>query len=187
MSLADYKKHMSALANAAVNAVKAYITKNKISPGSALPQVREFQHYDSLRRNGGFTGTPLSVDGLWGPNSRTAAAWYLGKQVTTMPAVKPALAKTGLTWTQPIKAAVVAAVAGKPAAPKPAPKPAATAPTGPVTGYQQVGTEVNNPGLPPLGSDKKPVITVTPAGTHAVPVKPAPAKPKPKPKPKPAP
>jgi Transglutaminase-like superfamily len=154
MTAADYKRNGATFATLAANAVAAFIAKNKIPPGSALPAVLEFQKYDSLRANAGFTGVALKPDGVWGPNSRAAAAWYRGQLVTAQPAVKPALASTKLTWTPPVAAAVVKAAAA-PAVKPAAPKPAAAVAAAP-TQQPRISIDVTGPQVRPATPAPKP-------------------------------
>lgn len=181
MNAPDFKLHGATFAQLAVDAVAKFIRSrsDKRPPGKVLPEVAEFQRYDAARGAAGFGGTPLSTEGLWGNNSRAAAAWYLGTTPDRLPPTLPAL-NIAMTWQPPTQA--VTAVAPTPA-PRPAPvlvaapaiaprattatpvaklatpkaapklkaasKPTAALPT--PAGYVQVGTEPNNPGLPPVG------------------------------------
>lgn len=151
----------STQATAAVNAVKAFMrSSGNKAPQVALSAVRTFQAADGL----------LKADGLWGPNARVAAAYYLGANVASLPPVAAPYAKTKVTWIPPgARAQAKAAGAPIPAkAIQPTPAVAAAPPAPAGADYVQVGTEKNNPGLPPIGAT--PV-----ASSSALPSKPTPA------------
>jgi hypothetical protein len=110
----------AAQASTAVKSVTAFIQKKGEPPKMRLGEVLAFQKADGK----------LSADGIWGNNARAAAAWYLGKQVSSMPTVAKPFAKGKVTWkapakTPPVIAAKAAAktVAKPKALPKPVPKP----------------------------------------------------------------
>lgn len=134
-------------AKAAVSAVQAFMKSSKNQPPQVrLPAILAFQKADGL----------LSPDSLWGPNVRTAAAYYLGVAVSSLPPVAAPYAKNRVTWVPPGARAQAPSSSSSSAAAPPAPTPAPSAATTPA-GYAQVGTEKQNPGLPPVG------ITPTPA------------------------
>jgi hypothetical protein len=150
----------SAQATAAVNAVKAFMkSSGNKAPQVALPAVRTFQAADGL----------LTADGLWGPNARAAAAYYLGANVASLPPVAAPYARTKVTWIPP-GARAPAKAAGAPI-PSSAIKLPPPAPAG--ADYVQVGTEKNNPGLPPIGAT--PVAAAAPSKPIVVPSAPTPA------------
>lgn len=193
----------SALAQAAVDAVRAYIASKKTPPTGKVLAVLTFQQGDAL----------LTDDGLWGPNAQLAAAYYLGVSTSTLPAFAKPFATVPITWHAPGTAAPTPVKpapkpAAKPAATKAAPKPVSqplvqttvtkpdgtkvvtvSAPGGapiklvpgaPLPGYTEVGHESDNPGLPPV-----PATPATTSAAAASKKKPAPAKPVTKAKPKP--
>ncbi|HKU43592.1 MAG TPA: transglutaminase-like domain-containing protein, partial [Polyangiales bacterium] len=88
--VASFNRAQAARAQLAVNAVKAFIASraDRRPPGKALPQVLAFQQADGQRPGG---GVPLKADGLWGNNTRAAAAYYLGTSAASLPANLPAL------------------------------------------------------------------------------------------------
>lgn len=176
----------SSSAGAAVAAVRAYVAQHKAAPTVAVAAVRQFQAEDGV----------LTVDGKWGPNSRKAAAWYLGAAEATLPAVATAFAKTKITWhppvmmQQPAPAAPVHAAAAPVAvraARKPAPAPVshlpppappgtpAVVPPVALPGYTEVGHESSNPGLAPVPAAAAPAAAALPPVVHAVPVATTPA------------
>lgn len=137
----------SAQAKAAVTAVQTFMKSSKQAPQVALPAMRAFQQADGL----------LSADGLWGPNARVAAAYYLGVAVTSLPPVAAPYAKYKVTWIPPgARAQAKAAGVPMPSAAVPAAAATAPVPTAATTpaGFTQVGTEKQNPGLPPVGIDQ---------------------------------
>lgn len=79
------------------------------APNWKLQEVKDFQLSDGK----------LSADGLYGNNARTAAAWYLGVDVNSLPKVNPTFARGTVTWTPPAAPAVVTPVKGKVLASKP--------------------------------------------------------------------
>ena len=84
----------TAAASDAIAAVNAFIKKKGEPPQIALAAVRTFQALDAKDGRKG----ALSIDGLWGPNSQTAAKWYTGQAVP--PVAKPYL-KYAITWVPP--------------------------------------------------------------------------------------
>jgi hypothetical protein len=171
---------MATLAQAAVNAVNAFVAKNGQPPQVSLPAVLAFQKADAQ----------LTDDGKWGPNSQVAAAYYLNTTTAALPPFAKSFASTRVTWRAPGATAPLpskpapkpaTAPASKPVTTKAAPKPVAkptqqivqhtvTKPDGskvvnvtdagggpiklvpgaPLPGYTEVGQEPNNPGLPPV-------------------------------------
>ena len=110
-------------AAAAVDAVAAFIKGNKQPPQVPLGAVRAFQKADGK----------LSADGLWGPNARVAAAYYLAQPVDDLPPVAKPYQRYKITWEPPVTPAAAPPVPGAPmlpaAAPTPAPAPSGYAPT----------------------------------------------------------
>lgn len=156
----------AAYAQGAVNAVRKFIASraDKRPPGKALPEVQAFQLADAARSGG---GVKLKADGLWGNNTRAAAAYYLQTSVTSLPANLPAL-NTALTWTPPTApAAAPAPVLAPPSVPAAVRPPAAVAAPAASSsappGYVQVGTESQNPGLPPIGAPSSSSSSAGPA------------------------
>ena len=97
-------------AAAAVKSVADFIKKNKgASPQVPLAAVKAFQQSDGK----------LTADGLWGPNARAAASWYLNQPISALPPPAKPYAKGKVTWKAPAAKPPVVAAA-KPAA-KPAP------------------------------------------------------------------
>jgi ribosomal protein L31E len=107
-------------AAAAVTAVAAFIKRQGKPPQIAIPAVLAMQKE--------IPG--LKADGLWGNNSRKAAAWALSKAESAMPAVTPGWARNPATW-QPPTAATAAAVPPPAPAPAPVPTVQASAPVAP--------------------------------------------------------
>lgn len=113
----------AAQAASAIAAVAAFSKANKGQPPQVkLAAVAAFQKADGK----------LAADGVWGPNARVAAAWYLNQPPGKLPAVAAPYAKGKITWQPPAAkppAAVKAAQASAPAAAAPkrvakaAPKP----------------------------------------------------------------
>lgn len=89
----------------AVNAVNSFAKSAGQPPQIAIAAVKNFQLADGS----------LKADGLWGNNSRAAAAYYLGVAVSSLPAVAKPWAGSAVTWRAPV------------AAPAPAPKPVVVA------------------------------------------------------------
>jgi hypothetical protein len=143
-------------ANAAIAAVRSYIGQFKKAPTVPVAAVRAFQSEDGA----------LTVDGKWGPNSRKAAAWYLGAPEQSMPPVAAAFSGTKITWHPPAAPTHAAAPArasapvhrAAPAAPAthaaaaPRAAPPAAIPPAPLPGYTEVGHENANPGLQPIAA-----------------------------------
>lgn len=107
----------AAQAASAIVAVDTFIKKNRAQPPQmALPAVKALQAAD---------GT-LKPDGLWGPNTRAAAAYYLSKPITALPPVAKPYASSKVTWRPPASKAPPAAIAAAAKPPK-AKKPKAPA------------------------------------------------------------
>lgn len=91
----------------------------------------------------------LTADGLYGANTRAALAYYAPAPAATLPA------RPGATWRPPGSA------------PAPAPRTSSGAPAG----FRQVGTETQNPGLPPVPPGA-PTATAPPSSPVAQPAPP---------------
>lgn len=86
------RNELASAYNAALEAareVNAYIARKKEPPGISLGKVKAFQQVDGR----------LNQDGLWGPNARAAAIFYLTR--TDLPPVNKKFAKNKVTWTKP--------------------------------------------------------------------------------------
>jgi ribosomal protein L31E len=135
-------------AAAAVAAVATFIKRNGKPPQIRIAAVSAMQKE--------IPG--LVDDGLWGNNSRAAAAWALSKPVATLPAVAAPWAKKAATWQPPTVATTPAATSPAPAPTKPAPSPAPAATPAPRP------TTTTAPAAPkPL-----PPATSAPAGSKVV-------------------
>lgn len=170
-------------AAAAVAAVNKWIKSraDHRPPAKAIAEVLAFQQRDAAR---GGSGT-LKTDGLWGTNTRDAAAYYLGQPSSSLPPVLPPL-QIARTWQPPTAPSPVRAAPSssptpvRPSAPSsPAPvRPSApsssssSAPAAP--GLIEVGTEPLNPGLPPVGAPASAAASSAPGAIHAIPFAPAP-------------
>lgn len=156
----------TAAASAAVAAVVAFVKRTKKAPAIAIQKVADFQ-----------TAIGMKVDGLWGPNTRRAAAYYTGRVESSLPPMAPAFARVGATWTptQPT-APIVAPSAGLPMQTIPGPPPMQQAPTmqpPPPVAPAELSPSVSvlapiavmptSPGLPPMpGSPAAPVASLPP-------------------------
>lgn len=82
-------------------AVQAYVNKFGTPPTKTIFEVEIFQKAEKT----------LKVDGLWGPNVKAAAAWYLSDN--KLPGYAAAFNSTKLTWVPPtvIKTKTVATIA----------------------------------------------------------------------------
>lgn len=78
-------------ANAAIRAVETWIKNKKAPPLVSLAPVLAFQTA---------VGN-LDRDGLWGPNTRRAAAYYSGRNERALPAVAARFARLVATWSPP--------------------------------------------------------------------------------------
>lgn len=94
----------------AVNRKNASLKLSKYSTAMAIPEVGDFQAKE---------GT-LTVDKLYGPNTKAALQWYLQTypKPLNFPEVNPKFASVAVTWKPP-----TLEPATKPAEPKPEPKP----------------------------------------------------------------
>lgn len=147
--VAGHKRHMPGMgaassteANAAIEAVAVFVKRTKKGPAIAIPKVAAFQ-----------TAIGMKVDGLWGPNTRRAAAYYSGRSESSLPPMAPAFARVGATWTPPTAAPIVAPSATFPTMTIPAPPPMTTAareasPT--VSVLAPIAVMPTSPGLPPM-------------------------------------
>lgn len=87
-------------ANAAIRAVETWIRNKKTPPLISLQPVLAFQ----------IAVGNLDRDGLWGPNTRRAAAYYSGRSERALPAVAARFAKLVATWAPPTSSATPAPV-----------------------------------------------------------------------------
>lgn len=162
--LVNYVTAMRASAQKAVDAVAKFIKSraDHRAPGKSVPEVLAFQRDDAARGKGGFGGTPLKQDGLWGSNTRAAASYYLGKPGAQLPEFLPAL-NAPATWSPPTSATPVTAAAAPAMAPASSPvvRPTSSASSSSSGGLVEVGQEQLNPGLPPIGA---PAITGSAVG-----------------------
>lgn len=183
-SVAAFNAQQRARAQVAVAAVQQFMKSraDHRAPGKALPEVLALQQADAQRPGG---GVALKADGLWGNNTRAAAAYYLGTSVTALPANLPALT-TALTWSPPTASAAPALqpAAAAPAAVVVRPPAAAPASSSAPAGYVEVGHETQNPGLPPVGAptaagpaapvSSSPLQVPVTSSVPAIPVRPEP-------------
>jgi Transglutaminase-like superfamily len=144
---------MAGAAAAAIAAVQKFIKSraDKRPPGKALPEVLAFQQLDASRGGAGV----LKTDGLWGNNTRAAAAYYTGQAVGSLPPNLPAL-NAAMTWSPPTtvvtRDGARPAPASPPGVPQPSPPPPPASSSSAPPGMVEIGTEKNNPGLPPVGA-----------------------------------
>lgn len=162
---ASSRPDVVAKAKTALSAVNTFAKNHAGKPPAVhIPAVQAFQ----VAEKG------LSMDGLYGANTRAAMAYYLPPG-TKLPAVAPAL-NGKVTWQAPQAAAPAPKpVVAKPVAPKPiVAKPVAPKPVAPVVpaGYREVGQEAQNPGFPPVGAPETKVGTAKPAPGPVVAVRP---------------
>jgi len=130
----DRYNRIAALTTAAQQAITAiqnfikYDAQHR-SPQWPLAAIKNFQATD---------GTLGKPDGVYGPNTRAAAAWYLKR--SDLPPVSPVYQKYAVTWTPPAAPVVV----------KPAPKPAdvAAPPTPPLIAPAPVPRAIPTPTKP---------------------------------------
>ena len=118
-----------AAAQRAVDRVHVFISKVGKPPEVSLPEVAAFQAADGR----------LIKDGLYGPNAKRAAEWYLNRAAPPV----SARFKNPVTWTPPAAAPVV--VPMKPASvavPRPAPHPAAVVAPKPAPRIIQAPTQI---------------------------------------------
>ena len=142
-------------AHAAVNAINTFASKHAGKPPAVrLPAVHAFQAAEK----------GLTIDGLYGSNTRAALQYYL--PTAKLPAVAPAL-RGQVTWQPPAAAPVpvqVLPVNGKPtpvilasggssSSTVPSSTSSSTVPA--PAGYHEVGQEAVNPGFPPVGVETK--------------------------------
>lgn len=85
---AEHDGDLAAAARKAVATVAAYRKAHGASPAVKLADVSRFQLADGQ----------LTNDGEYGPNARTAAAYYLGVPVASLPPVAAKWAKYPVTW-----------------------------------------------------------------------------------------
>jgi hypothetical protein len=130
-SLATQRTQGAQLARAAVAAVERFIKSraDHRPPGKPLPEVQAFQQFDLQwpTREGGRAALTLDgaeLAGVWGSNTRMAAAWYTGAATAQLPPILPAT-NIPVTWGAPTAAAIVPTPAP---APRPAPTPRAPTP-----------------------------------------------------------
>jgi hypothetical protein len=139
----------AAQAQSAVAAVTALTKKAGQAPQVKIPQVLAFQKADGK----------LSADGVWGPNARAAAAWYLGKKVDSMPPVAKPYAKGKVTWQAPAgkppAAAAKAVKVKRVAKPKPAPVLVSVLPSAPKLLPPPAPSELA-PALAPVVMEREP-------------------------------
>lgn len=144
-------------ASAAVAAVKTFITRNGTQPRIKLPAVQAFQETDPQ----------LANDGLWGLNTRTAAAYYLGVAPSSLPRGAPGFERGPLTWKEPAakptttpanlvivdEPSEVIVVRDPETGEKKAVKVKRKRPKGEkIPGWKEVEATRQNPGLTPIGA-----------------------------------
>lgn len=156
--VAGHKRHMPGLgaasaseANAAIEAVATFIKRHKKPPAIAIAKVAAFQK-----------SVGITVEGLWGPNTRRAAAYYSGRPESALPPMAPAFARVGATWQPPT------AQTAQPIVAQSATFPTMTIPSPPpIVSPREVSSSVSvlapiavmptSPGLPPMpGSPSAP-------------------------------
>ena len=150
-------------AKAAVDAVAAHIRSrgDKRPPGRSVAGVLAFQKTDPDAAHGGRPGG-LDPDGLWGNNSRTAAAYYLGVSVASLPPVSPAFARGALSW-RPAPTIIASQPQPTPTAPVVRlPTPTPTRAPAPVLRTQAPAVVIAKPPAPTRVITKPPVIVEAP-------------------------
>jgi len=103
---------MASSAAAAVARVRAFVARVGQPPQIKLAELASFQASNNAQAG----AAKLSTDGLWGPNSRAAAAYYTDTPIEQLPAVARPFQRYATTWTPP--AAVTPAVTPAKAPPK---------------------------------------------------------------------
>lgn len=158
---ASFRSRTAELAVFAAMAVQQHINQTDSPPSGDVYSVRVFQRSDATWPERTGSGKALLEDGKWGINTRTAAAWYLGVDVGTLPPVYRGFSNT-LTWSPPKYISIVAPVSTAvapvlaPVTAPPTTAPILTAvPTAPVV----TTTPMVDPAPPPI---RVATVTTTP-------------------------
>lgn len=167
-SVAGHRRHMPGMgtatpseANAAIDAVKKFIARTKKAPAIALGPIDAFQASVGMKR-----------DGLWGPNTRRAAAYYSGRPESSLPPMAPGFARVAATWTPPTAQPIVAPSATFPTMTIPGPPPMRPQPVElppTATVLAPIAVMPTSPGLPPMPGSAPAPASLPPLVTSTAP------------------
>jgi len=157
-----------AAAQRAVDRVHVFISKVGKPPEVSLPEVAAFQAADGR----------LIKDGLYGPNAKRAAEWYLNRAAPPV----SARFKNPVTWTPPAAAPVVVPMQpASVAVPRPAPHPAAVVAPKPAPRIIQAPTQIITAPAPRPAPRPAPIAVKPRLAPIAVKPRPTPIAVKPRP------